>query len=77
MDREKAKDLWRKWDKINAAFCEERDYHANLSRFGNHQEMFEHFLQLCFLSAKQMFRIEKMYGLKVHISVYTGNMWVY
>lgn len=75
MEREKAKEMWRKWDKLNSRFCEKRDYHANLSRYGNHQELFEHYLKLCIVSAKQMCRLEFMYGLKLHIG-FSGYMWV-
>lgn len=74
MNREKAKELWRKWNWKSEILCREREMYAN---WRGYQEKFEYYEKLCIIAAKQMRRLEFLYGLRLHFSAFGRFVSVY
>lgn len=73
MNKEKAKEMWRKWNWKSELLCREREMYAS---WRGYQSQFEKYDKLCRIAAKQMRRLEFLYGLKVHISAFCRFMSV-
>ena len=70
---EKIKELWRKWDKINQLCQRKCEFYSTWER---NQAQYDYWSEKLFYSGKMLFRIEQMYGLVVHYSVFGRLSWV-
>lgn len=74
MDREKAKEIWRMWNWKSELLCRKREMYSNWSGY---QSQFEKYEKLCIIAAKQMRRLEFIYGLRIHFSAFGRFTSVY